>query len=85
MQLRTNIGTVDRVVRIIAGVLLLLLVPLAFLDAETGWALWGLLGLIPLGAGIVGYCPPYALLGINSCKGTETPGSHHDATRLARS
>ena len=84
MQLRTNIGTIDRVVRIIAGVLLLLLVPLAFLGPGTGWALWGLLGLIPLGAGLVGYCPPYALLGINSCKRSETPGSHDDANGLAR-
>jgi hypothetical protein len=68
MKIQANIGAIDRAGRIIAGIVLLLLVPLAFVGPGTGWALLGLLGLFPLVAGIVGYCPPYALLGINTCK-----------------
>lgn len=68
MNIQQNIGTVDRVLRIVAGIVSLLLVSLAFVGPESGWALWGLLGLVPLVAGIVGYCPPYALLGINTSK-----------------
>lgn len=68
MNIEKNIGTVDRAVRIIAGVVLLLLVPLAFLGPQSGWALIGLLGVVPLFAGLVGYCPPYALIGINTVK-----------------
>lgn len=68
MNIEKNIGTVDRAVRIIAGVVLLLIVPLAFLGPQSGWALIGLLGVFPLFAGFVGYCPPYALIGINTVK-----------------
>ena len=71
MKIQKNLGTVDRVVRIIAGVVLLLIVSLAFVGPGSGWAFLGLLGLFPLVAGIVGYCPPYALLGINTCPGNQ--------------
>lgn len=57
-----NVGTVDRIVRAVVGLGLLSLV---FVGPET---LWGLLGLIPLATAAIGYCPPYALLGINTCK-----------------
>jgi hypothetical protein len=30
-----------------------------------GW--WGWLGVIPLATGLMGWCPPYSLLGINTC------------------
>lgn len=69
MKIEKNIGTVDRAVRIIAGVALLLLVPLAFVGPQFGWAFFGLVGVYPLLAGLLGYCPPYALLGINTAKG----------------
>ncbi len=57
-----NVGTVDRVVRLIAGLAILSLV---FVGPHT---LWGLLGLVPLLTAIVGWCPPYAILGISTCK-----------------
>jgi hypothetical protein len=66
MKIQKNLGTIDRMARIVAGVILLLLVPLAYVGPGSGWAFLGLLGLFPLVAGIVGYCPPYALLGINT-------------------
>jgi hypothetical protein len=60
-----NIGIVDRYVRLIVGV------------ALVAWALgfiptvapspWGWIGLVPLVTSLIGYCPAYALLGLNTC------------------
>jgi hypothetical protein len=60
-----NIGGIDRMIRIIVGLAILSLV---FVGPQTPW---GLLGLVPLLTALVGWCPPYALLGINTCKRTE--------------
>jgi hypothetical protein len=57
----TNVGGIDRVLRIVAGVVLLALG--AF--GPLGW--WGLIGLVPLGTALIGFCPVYPLLGINTC------------------
>lgn len=57
-----NIGGVERIIRIVAGLVLIAL-------AATGtvsW--WGWLGLVPLATGALGWCPPYSILGINTCK-----------------
>ena len=42
----------------------LAIVSLAFVGPQTPWA-W--LGLIPVATGLIGWCPPYSLLGINTC------------------
>ena len=60
--MKRNIGNVERGVRVVAG---LGLTSLAFVGPQN---LWFLLGLIPLATGLVGWCPPYALLGINTNK-----------------
>jgi len=60
--MKTNIHSVERVLRIAAGGFL---VSLAFWGPAN---LWFLLGIVPLATGIIGWCPPYALLGINTCK-----------------
>lgn len=57
-----NVGGIDKVLRIAAG---LLLIGLAT-TGTVGW--WGYLGVVPLLTGLTGRCPPYALLGINTCK-----------------
>ncbi|ABQ35769.1 MAG: DUF2892 domain-containing protein [Bradyrhizobium sp.] len=62
-----NIGKIDRLIRIIVGLAIL---SLTIIGPQT---LWGLLGLIPLGTALIGWCPPYAMLGINTC-GTK-PGA----------
>jgi hypothetical protein len=56
-----NEGTIDRALRILVGLGLLALV---FVGPQTPW---GWIGLVPLLTGLVGYCPLYSLLGINTC------------------
>ena len=56
-----NEGTIDRALRILAGLVLLALV---FTGPQTAW---GWIGLVPLVTGLVGYCPLYAVLGIRTC------------------
>lgn len=58
----TNIGGIERVIRIIVG---LALIAIVFVGPQTNW---GWFGVIPLVTGLIGWCPPYALLGINTCK-----------------
>jgi hypothetical protein len=57
----TNIGSLDKGLRIIFGIVLLGLG--AF--GPIGW--WGLIGVVPLVTGIFGTCPLYSILGINTC------------------
>lgn len=60
--MKTNIGTIDRVLRIAVG---LILMGLAY--AGTVGA-WGWIGVIPLATGVVGWCALYQLLGIKTCR-----------------
>lgn len=55
-----NVGKYERVFRVVVGV------------AIVAWGvyaknLWGAVGIIPLLTGLIGWCPPYALFGINTC------------------
>jgi hypothetical protein len=60
--MKTNIGNIERGIRIVAGLVLVILAA----TGTVGW--WGWLGLLPMATGLMGWCPPYALLGINTCK-----------------
>ena len=65
-----NEHTLDRAVRIIAGVGLL---SLTVIGPQT---MWGLIGLVPLATGALGSCPLYTLFGISTCKVSErTPSA----------
>ncbi|MCC2637025.1 MAG: hypothetical protein K0Q68_744 [Moraxellaceae bacterium] len=57
-----NIGDIERVVRVLAGLGILSLV---FVGPQS---LWGLVGVVPIFTGLSGWCPPYQLLGISTCK-----------------
>lgn len=56
-----NIGTVDRTLRVAAGVGLLSLV---FVGPQSPW---GLLGLVPLVTGLARFCPAYRMAGVDTC------------------
>lgn len=58
--MKLNVGGIDRTLRILAGLGLI------------GWALmggpvWAWIGVVPLGTGLVGFCPVYPLIGMNTC------------------
>jgi hypothetical protein len=59
--LQINEGNVDRAVRIVAGLGL----AVVGLMVQRTWI--GLIGLLPLMTGIMGYCPLYRVLGISTC------------------
>ncbi|MDP1555206.1 MAG: DUF2892 domain-containing protein [Hyphomonas sp.] len=58
---KTNEGTIDRALRVIAG---LVLISLVFVGPQTPW---GWVGVVPLATGLIGWCPVYTLLGLNTC------------------
>jgi hypothetical protein len=60
-----NIGNMERVLRIVVGLGLILGY---FLNSDGAYSWLYLLGIIPLATGVIGWCPPYQLLGINTCK-----------------
>lgn len=62
--MKQNIGKVDQWIRIVIGLALIAL--LLFGSGGARW--WGLLGLIPLVTALLGYCPLYTLLKINTNK-----------------
>ncbi|OGT18860.1 MAG: hypothetical protein A2V90_02795 [Gammaproteobacteria bacterium RBG_16_57_12] len=57
-----NVGTIDRVIRIVLG---LVLISLVFVGPQTPW---GWIGVILLATGLVSFCPLYKILGISSCQ-----------------
>ncbi len=59
--MKANIGTIDRSLRVVAGLLLIGL----SLSGVIG--VWGWIGLVPLVTGIFRFCPVYTLLGIKTC------------------
>lgn len=60
--MKANIGGIDRIARIIVG---LLLIGLA-VAGVIGW--WGYIGIVPLATALIRFCPVYPLLKINTCK-----------------
>jgi hypothetical protein len=61
----TNMGTVDRLLRAVIGITLIAFATrLGF--PETGWNWIGWIGVLPIVTAVIGWCPPYALLGINT-------------------
>ena len=56
-----NVGGIDRMLRAVIGLVLIALAA----TSTVGW--WGYLGVIPLATSAMGWCPPYALFGWNTC------------------
>jgi len=60
--MQANVGTIDRALRVVAG---LILVGLTLADIIGPW---GWLGLIAIGTGVFRFCPAYAIVGMKTCK-----------------
>lgn len=68
--MKANVGSTDRSLRIVAGLLILSLY--FFLGGEARWL--ALIGLVPLVTGLAGWCPLYTLLGIRTCRAPSRRG-----------
>jgi len=64
--MKTNVGTPDRIIRIFLAAILLLLIYVELLTGPFMWVM-GTLSIVFLGTGVMGFCPLYKLLGINTC------------------
>ena len=60
--MKQNIHNIERVIRVVLGLILLSLI---FIGPKS---FWGLIGILPILTGLIGWCPPYQLLGISTCK-----------------
>jgi hypothetical protein len=57
-----NVGTIDRILRIVVG---LVLIALVFVGPRTAW---GWIGIVPLVTALVGFCPLYTVIGLKTRK-----------------
>jgi hypothetical protein len=65
VMFKTNEGTVDRALRVIVGLGLLLWFFMG--QGEGFWHYAKLIGIVPLATGLMGSCPVYSIFGINTC------------------
>jgi len=63
--MKANVGGADRMLRIVAGIVLLALV--FILKSEESLWMWGFIGIVPLVTGLMKWCPLYTIIGLNSC------------------
>ncbi|MDP4301150.1 YgaP family membrane protein [Leptothrix discophora] len=58
---KTNVGGIDRILRIVAGLVLIALAATGTVGA------WGWIGVVPLATGLLSTCPLYSIVGLNTC------------------
>ena len=59
--MKSNVGGIDKILRIVAG---LVLIVLAIMGIGAPWT-W--IGVVPLATGLMGWCPAYSIIGVNTC------------------
>mgnify|MGYP003347255909 CR=1 FL=1 len=59
--MKANVGGIDRILRAVVGIALIALA------ATHVIGVWGYIGVVPLLTALVGFCPAYTLLGLNTC------------------
>lgn len=64
--MKTNVGGLDRIIRAVLGALLVALTLMGTIGV------WGWIGVVLLGTAAIGWCPPYQILGINTCSVKKT-------------
>ena len=62
--MQKNVGGIDKIIRVVIGLALLSL--LFILEGNIRWL--GLIGIVPLLTVVIGWCPVYSLVGVNTCK-----------------
>lgn len=58
--MKTNVGGIDMILRILVGIALIAW-------ALFGGPVWAWIGILPLATGLMGWCPAYTLIGLNTC------------------
>lgn len=58
---KANVGGIDRILRVVAGIVLIALTLMGVIGA------WGWIGIVPLATGLLRTCPVYSLLGFSTC------------------
>lgn len=59
--MKANVGGIDRVLRVVVGVVLIALTVFGAIGS------WGWIGVIPVATAALGFCPLYTALGFNTC------------------
>jgi hypothetical protein len=61
---KTNVGSADRVIRIVLGAVIL---SLFFIYPDASWRYYTLIGIVPILTALAGTCPLYSILGLSTC------------------
>lgn len=61
---KTNVGGIDRILRIVVGIALLIGF---FTNTEASYRWLYLIGIVPLATGLLSTCPLYSILGLSTC------------------
>ena len=64
--MKSNVGGIDRILRIVAGIVLIALTLMGVIG------MWGWIGIVPLATGLFRTCPVYSLLGFSTCPASTT-------------
>ncbi len=59
--MKANVGVADGTLRVLIGMILI------FGALEGSWAPWGWIGVVPLVTALLGICPLYSIIGVNTC------------------
>lgn len=65
--MQKNVGTIDRIIRLVIGGVLIAYA-LNLISPDTGYNVWGWIGIIPIVTAVINFCPAYRIFGISSCK-----------------
>jgi len=62
-----NVGGIDRILRIVVG-LVLIAYALNLISPDTGYNVWGWVGIVPLATALINFCPLYKIIGLSTSK-----------------
>jgi hypothetical protein len=64
-EMTRNVGSVDKILRVVAGLALILFAVTGLPATGYNWLGW--IGVAPLATTLVGWCPAYSLFGLSTC------------------